>query len=233
VNPEDQPELGSTRQFKRAWIPSWAGFLLIALVVIVIFLFAMPAFITCRPAPTSGSINNLRNLGIFLFEFEDEFGSFPSPTTAAELAAKNNLPPLPTTTSNDLLTQLFVAELLESEEIFFSHHPKLPTRKPDNVITPPSRILEPGECGFSYVVGLSTASNGNAPILLAPMIPGTTTFDRRAYNGRAVALRVDQSVKQYPLDKSGRVILPNGLDLFDPAQPFWKGKTPDLRHPAH
>ena len=34
MNPEDQPELGSTRQFKRAWIPSWAGFLLIALVSI-------------------------------------------------------------------------------------------------------------------------------------------------------------------------------------------------------
>jgi len=36
-----------------------------------------------------------------------------------------------------------------------------------------------------------------------------------------------------PDQMTGRVILPNGLDLFDPAQPFWAGKTPDLRHPAH
>ena len=33
-----------------------------------------------------------------------------------------------------------------------------------------------------------------------------------------------------PIDKNGDVIL-NGMNLFDPRQPFWRWKAPDLKYP--
>ncbi len=41
-------------------------------------------------------------------------------------------------------------------------------------------------------------------------------------------LRVDNYVPSLPIDSSGRVML-NGMDLFDPRQPLWGGRAPDLK----
>jgi hypothetical protein len=41
---------------------------------------------------------------------------------------------------------------------------------------------------------------------------------------------LDTSVITLPVDKSGHVYL-NGKDLFDPSQPFWGGKVPDVKWP--
>jgi hypothetical protein len=40
----------------------------------------------------------------------------------------------------------------------------------------------------------------------------------------------DFRVQRLPVDKSGHVYL-NGKDLFDPSQPFWGGKAPDVKWP--
>jgi hypothetical protein len=234
VNSEDQPELESVRQFSRIELPSWLLWSLALLAGVAALPFVINIFYPRCGGSThlTEATNNLRNLVIFLFAYEDEFGAFPSPENAPKLAEERGIDFGPTTTSNDLLGLLLRGGFTNSEEIFYCRHSRLPNKKPDNVTEPISHILEPGECGFSYVAGLSTTSPGECPILLGPMIPGTTRFDSDVFNGRAVLLRVDQSVKQYELDKEGRIILPNGLDLFDPAQPFWAGQTPDLRHPA-
>ena len=66
------------------------------------------------------------------------------------------------------------------------------------------------------------------------MVPGKLLFDyklcKKYYSGFAVSLRLDNSVTRYPVDKSGRVWI-DGKDLFDPTQPFWNGKVPDVKWP--
>jgi len=180
-------------------------------------------------ADLTAATTNARNVGIILFDFDQGLFCFPSPATAANPALFATTPP--SATANDLLGQLIRAEYTQSEEIFHTQNTFLPPKKPDNIILPESRILEPGECSFSYICGLSSKDDPHTPLLLAPMIPGTTTFDRKALKGKAVILCVDQSIRQFPINSSGHVLV-DGKDLFDPAQPFWHGKKPDLRHPA-
>ncbi|MEK7952565.1 hypothetical protein [Luteolibacter soli] len=56
-------------------------------------------------------------------------------------------------------------------------------------------------------------------------------FERRAnYDDKAVVLFVDGTRKNLPVDKHGHVQL-NGMDIFDPRQPFWKGTAPDIKWP--
>ena len=63
------------------------------------------------------------------------------------------------------------------------------------------------------------------------MIPGTTTLDQKSCDGKAVVLKIDNSVTSLPINSAGKIILPNGLDLLDPRQPFWHGKAPDVKWP--
>ena len=65
---------------------------------------------------------------------------------------------------------------------------------------------------------------------MAPLLKGKTTFDRLSFHGKAVILFLDNSAKSLPIEKDGRVLL-NGMDIFDPRQPFWKGKAPDIKWP--
>jgi prepilin-type processing-associated H-X9-DG protein len=53
----------------------------------------------------------------------------------------------------------------------------------------------------------------------------------QTFNGKAVVLFVDGRVELLRIDRAGRALL-DGKDLFDPSRPFWRGKKPDLRHPA-
>ena len=66
------------------------------------------------------------------------------------------------------------------------------------------------------------------PVIVSPLIPGTTRFDPRPFDGKAVVLRLDYSAKTETIDSSGRVMI-GGMDIFDPRQPWWGGKTPDIK----
>lgn len=41
---------------------------------------------------------------------------------------------------------------------------------------------------------------------------------------------LDNSASTYPINSAGKILV-NGLDLLDPRQPFWHGKTPDVKWP--
>jgi hypothetical protein len=64
---------------------------------------------------------------------------------------------------------------------------------------------------------------------MAPVIPGTWKFDPKPFNGRAIVIFLGPSTT-LPIEKNGDVIL-NGMNLFDPRQPFWRGKAPDIKYP--
>ena len=173
--------------------------------------------------------NNIRNLHLALFSFDSDHGSFPDASTIANVKADTGTDvTLGTSSSNEILRQLLVT-VAKNEAIFWAKSAITP-RKPDNVMHG-SHALEKGECAFAYVAGLSASSNPAIPVLMGPVDPGKRCFERREdYNHTAVILFIDGHVETIPVDKYGKVYR-NGRDLFDPRQPFWAGKAPDVKWP--
>ena len=68
------------------------------------------------------------------------------------------------------------------------------------------------------------------PLVLTPLIPGTTNFDPKPFDGKAIILHIDNSVRTYDIHKDGHVY-DKGINLLSPKHPVWKGKSPDIRYP--
>ena len=100
-------------------------------------------------------------------------------------------------------------------------------RKPDHIMKA-GEALKKGECGFSYLAGQTAA--GNTPLLVTPLIPGTDRFDPKPFEGKAVILRMDNSVTSMPIREDGHVWI-NGMNLLDPHHPIWEGKPPTIAWP--
>jgi hypothetical protein len=101
--------------------------------------------------------------------------------------------------------------------------------KPDGVIFG-GEALKKSEVGFSYISGLSSKDDPLTPLALTPLIPGTTKFDRKAFEGKAIILHVDNSVRTYDIRKDGHVY-DKGINLLSAKHPVWKGKAPDILYP--
>jgi len=174
-------------------------------------------------------MNNVRQVGLSLAEFDAEYGRFPDASTISAVKAKTGTSlTLDVTSSNKLFRQL-LAHGLKSEKPFWAMTRNSP-RKPDDIFNADNKALMPGECAFSYITGLSSKDDPATPIVMVPLLKGTTNFDRTQYRGKAIILFLDNSAKALPIDQYGRVAI-NGMDLFDPRQPFWKGKAPDIKWP--
>jgi hypothetical protein len=195
-----------------------------------------------RPAKTMGSpksgtlsqaVNNAKEIGCSLLDFEQDYGSFPCAATVPEVQSKNpdsNIP-LGKSSSNDFFRQLIVSNI-RSEKPFYAKSWDNP--KPDNVMKG-AKALEKGETPFSYIAGLSSSKDPpETPIVVFPLIAGKYLFDyklcQKFYRGQAIVLFLDNTVDLFPVDKSGRVFI-GGKDIFDPSQPFWHGKAPDVKWP--
>ena len=171
----------------------------------------------------------MKSLAVALFEFDNEYGSFPDSTTAPQTKSATGTPiSLGDHSSNQLLRQLIVHGV-KTEKIFWARTSPS-AHKPDDIFTSDATILAPGECAFAYVTGLSSKDDPDTPIIVSPLVSGTTRFDSEPFGGMAVVLRLDGSTSLQSIDKSGDVIV-NGMPIFDPRQAFWKGKAPDIKWP--
>ena len=176
-----------------------------------------------------GAISKGRQVGTALLNFESDYGKYPDSSTALVVKARTGSTwTLGDGTSNELFEQLLVSGIGKSEEIFFFQTPW--SRKPDNLFSTESQALEKGECVFAYIAGLVSTDAPNTPICVAPLQPGKLIFETEIFGGKAFMVRLDNSVITLPIDKSGHAIL-NGMDLFDPRQPFWHGKAPNVKWP--
>ena len=182
-----------------------------------------------RGSSLTEATSNMKSLHLAILEFDSDYGSFPDASTMAEIKATTSTTlPLGTTSSNEIFRQL-MATTVRSESAFWARTAITP-RKPDNNISG-GHALEKGECAFAYIAGLSASDDPATPIMMAPVDPAGRCFERtKDYGNKSVILFIDGSVKHLPVDKHGQVQL-NGMDLFDPRQPFWKGKTPDIKWP--
>ena len=168
-------------------------------------------------------------MGLALVEFESEYGDFPNASTVVDVQkATGTTLILGTKTSNDFFRQLIGANVTKSERMFYA--PKIPgVRKPDDNITG-VEALKKGECGFAYFLGAKLIDNPKRPLAAAPMIPGTDRFDPKAYEGKAVVLRMDNSVTSFKIDKDGHIQIEGKL-FMDPTNSIWNGHPPMIVWP--
>lgn len=166
----------------------------------------------------------MRAIYLFLMDFELDFGSFPDESVMDDLEEFNKVNHLAKGSSNRYLGMLFAGGYANAKlETYFSFpFDSINVKKADQVINE-EKLLEVGECSFTYNAGLSTSSNGATPVLLFPVVPGKMSFDPVAGNGKAYVLRVDGAVTSYDVAADGSVMV-NGKSFFDPTQPYWDGK---------
>lgn len=166
------------------------------------------------------NIKNSKQIGLALFEFEQDYGTYPNSETAKEITDTfpNHGYDLTGNSSNALFRQLLASGIAPSEDIFYA---KTRTSKKPDGNTAPGEALKKGEVGFAYISGLSTAGNPSRILLIGPAIPGTTKFDPKPFDGLAFVLHVDQSVAFYKIKKDGNI----------PDHPIWNGKTPTIHYP--
>ena len=199
----------------------WNWLMVLALLVVTVVLIGLTSPLVLRSSKASErtqAINNARQVGIALVEFDREFGSFPDNGTMEAVAESigyehgssgNN--------SNDYFRQL-VAFGVQSEEIFFAKTAY--THEPDGIIRG-SRALAPGEVGFGYVMldattGQNTSGNPGRPVLATPLLDARTdwSFDPGPHHGRAVVLRLDGSASVLPIrDHDQRVSVGKGRTM--------------------
>jgi prepilin-type N-terminal cleavage/methylation domain-containing protein len=224
------------------------GFTLVELLVVIAIIaalagIAVPVILKQKKkADLSVATSNLKQIGIGLMEFESRYGSFPS-----QQIYRNNTNQFKNATggdtANDLLGLLLAGGIVDSEEIFYAKGGSRSNKKPDNVFNTPGKLLEPGECGFGYVmlqgdVPLSTSmNNSGCPVVVAPLKPGSgganPEFNDKPYGGMGVYLRIDQAVKTNAIDDTGKINLPGqNKSLFDTGpDTVWDNDNPDVKPP--
>lgn len=156
--------------------------------------------------------SNAKQLFVLMVEFDQDFGSFPNDETAE---AYDDLKLYQGTYSNDYLGQLIAGKFVKSEDVFFAKGGTTAERKPDNDVSTREKTLQGGECGFAYIKDQSSSNISQRPLLCAPMTGKGFKFNPNPYNGKAMVLHIDGSVKYYPINRDGDVILPNGKKLFE------------------
>jgi len=194
------------------------GFTLVELLVVIVIIAALagltaPMVIRQRKkADQTEAVNNAKQIGLAMFEFENAYGTFPDNTTADQV--KENTGTQLTFAggkSNDYFRQLIAAEISQSEAMFYAKTNY--TKKPDNVYNTSAKALAAGEVGFGYIMNgttaFSTSGNPSRPIVVAPLAGTTTpatdgTFDADMYDSKAVVLRVDNSVQSLNVLKTSK-----------------------------
>lgn len=181
-----------------------------------------------KKADQTEAVSNARSFGLALMEFENEYGRFPDASTARRIAEETSATEISGSSSNARFRQLFQANITQSEQSFYAK--AAGTHKPDGDITG-DQALAPGECGFAYVENIRTDDGIPRPLAMAPFVKGGTTFDRMPFDGKAVILWSDNSVRSVPIDRFTGEVMIDGRNLLDPSHPIWGGVPPTLLLP--
>lgn len=181
-----------------------------------------------KKADQTQAMSNARSFSLSLMEFETEYGKYPNADTASAVATATKGTPITGVSSNARFRQLFQAGMTQSEVIFYAK--SAGSRKPDGDISG-DNALAPGECGFGYIENIRTDDGAARPLAMAPFKPGTTEFDPMPFDGKAVILFSDNSLRSLDIERlSGEVML-EGRNILDPTHPIWGGVPPSLLLP--
>lgn len=222
------------------------GFTLVELLVVIVIIAALaglaaPMVMSQRKkADLIQATSNAKNIGIAMLDFENNYGSFPDSTTAAQVTANTGSAlNLTGTNANSFFKQLIASGIAQSEEMFYAKASY--TLKPDNVFTQDADALKNGECGFGYImngtVGFSTAGNPARPIVCTPFTSALSgnAFDPDLYDFKAVVLNIDSSAKQLQIRATdNQAMLPGGNTLVatGPNTVWGATATPTVVYPT-
>jgi hypothetical protein len=209
--------------------PVLYGCIVASALFVLVILFSPYVLRSRRAGPDIHARSNARQIGLALMEFDIEYGSYPNVTTGSLVTKSHSAHgyDLSSVSSNALFRQLFVAQVTQGEGMFYAKIPG--TIRADGNIAP-GEALKKGEVAFSYISGLSSKGDPLTPLVLTPLIPGTTKFDPKPFDGKAIILHIDNSVRTYDIHKDSH-IYDKGINLLSPKHPVWKGKAPDIRYP--
>jgi hypothetical protein len=228
------------------------GFTLVELLVVIVIIAALagltaPMVIRQRKkADQTEAVNNAKQIGLAMFEFENAYGTFPDASTAIQVTFNTGTDlTFAGGKSNDFFRQLIAAEISQSEAMFYAKANY--TKKPDNVYNTQDNAqataLGAGEVGFGYIMNVadafSTAGNPSRAIVAAPLAGTTTpatdgTFDLDMFDSKAVVLRIDNSVQSLNVLKSSKKAQSGAKTLLDTgADTVWgDGVTPTMIAPT-
>jgi len=204
------------------------GFTLVELLVVISIIatlagIGIPVILSkVKEGYKTEAIQNIKQIGVALFSFEKEYGSYPCDSTAEDVRTNN--PDLPYTFgnafSNDFFRQLIATKMVDQEKPFYVKCSY--TKKPDNIMTQ-GKCLAAGECGFAYIMAsqsepLSQSSGRTDRPLLACVVYNCKTdgtFDPDVFGGKAVIARIDQSVTTDNVRSNDKMVLVAGKKLLE------------------
>jgi prepilin-type N-terminal cleavage/methylation domain-containing protein len=223
------------------------GFTLVELLVVIVIIAALagltaPMVIRQRKkADQTEAVNNARQIGLAMLDFENEYGSFPEGSLGAQINTNtgNSLAPSEIGTSNDAFKQLIASGIAPSEVMFFCKT-AYSTKKPDDVYNGENEILQRGDVGFGYLMNDSTAfssaGNPGRVLVAAPLkYAGSFSdgeFDADIYDKKAVVLKMDNSVTSLTINAQNKAILGKKPLLETGEDTVWgTGVTPTMKNP--
>jgi len=221
------------------------GFTLVELLVVIVIIAALaglsaPVILKQRKAADrTEAINNVKQIGLSLQEFDAEYSVFPDNNTAQTVKENTGTDlSFAGTFSNDYFRQLIAGAGLKSEKPFYCKTSY--TKKPDDNFSG-THALEKGEVGFGYIMatqseGQSSSGTPSRPVVVAPLYQAQTdwTFDGEIYGDKAVILRLDNSATALPIRTDNKhVSALEGKKLEDTGEntPWGTDMTPVLRAP--
>ncbi len=223
------------------------GFTLVELLVVIVIIAALaglsaPVILKQRKAADrTEAINNIKQIGAMLIEFDTEYGNFPDNQTAQDVkdATGTDLN-FNGTFSNDYFRQMLAGGGGKSEKPFWCKTAQSP-KKADDVFNSPAKALEAGEVGFSYIMasqtnGQSASGEPGRAVIVTPSYKFQTdwTFDPEPYAGKAVVLRLDNSATAMQIrEDNKKVSTVSGKTLGDTGDstPWGTDMNPILRAP--
>ena len=84
---------------------------------------------------------------------------------------------------------------------------------------------------IGYIGNVLTADQAPRPIVMAPFVKGTDRFDPSCFDGKAVILWTDMSVRSMIIERTSGQVMLDGRNLLDPNHPIWGGQPPVLALP--
>jgi prepilin-type N-terminal cleavage/methylation domain-containing protein len=223
------------------------GFTLVELLVVIVIIAALaglsaPVILKQRKAADrTEAINNIKQIGAMLIEFDTDYGNFPDNETAEDVkeATGTDLT-FGGSFSNDYFRQMLAGGGGKSEKPFWCKTAQSPKKADDNFATP-GKALEAGEVGFSYIMasqtqGQSASGEPSRPVVVTPSYKFQTdwTFDPEPYAGKAVVLRLDNSATAMQIREDNKKVSTNsGKTLGDTGDqtPWGTDMNPILRAP--
>ncbi len=221
------------------------GFTLVELLVVIVIIAALaglsaPVILKQRKAADrTEAINNVKQIGLALFEFDSEYGSFPDNNTAEDVKeATGTALTFGGNFSNDYFRQL-IATGLKSEKVFWCKTQYSP-KKGDDIIQP-GKALDAGEVGFGYIMatqtdGQSSSGDPGRPVVVSPLYKAGTNweFDGEPYGDKAIILRLDSSAKAETIRTDNKYVSIQGgrfLQTTGDNTPWGTDMNPILRAP--